>query len=131
MLNEAAPEDEQISQQRFNRIFHIDGKTKKYPGVPTTITTAITRKFVNVSSKWLLSGEGPMLVEEEAPFDTDDPINPDRAVIAALKRRLALLTSMVYDLKGMPRSYEECLLDIEDDTTVILTDLRRSGRKKG
>lgn len=66
-------------------------------------------------------------IGEISPFDPDDPLNWERAKLIALQRKLALGLSMIYGLLGKPRGYEDCLDDIDDDTTMILADLR-SGR---
>ncbi|WP_346318222.1 hypothetical protein [Chitinophaga sp. YIM B06452] len=63
------------------------------------------------------------------PFAADDPENIERAQIVSLQRHLAWIMSEVSSLKGKPRSYEDCLTDIEKSTTEELVNLRRSGRK--
>ena len=50
-----------VSQQTLNRIFNIDTRTEKYPVPTTEILVAITNMFVNVNTRWLLSGKGNML----------------------------------------------------------------------
>lgn len=60
-----------ISQQKFNRIFNVDTRTQKYPGVSTDIVTAITEVFTEIDNTWLLTGEGEMLKElKSAPGDS-------------------------------------------------------------
>lgn len=59
------------------------------------------------------------------PFPADDPLNWERAKIIALERRLALALSKIYSLEGKIRSYEDCLDDIDNDTDMILADLRK------
>lgn len=61
-----------------------------------------------------------------SPFRVDDPLNIERAKVVALERKLAMVMSWVYELQGKKRSYEECLEDIDNDTIVVLTDLRRA-----
>lgn len=58
-------------------------------------------------------------------YNPDDPENWERAKLIALERRLAQFMSMVYEIKGKPRTYEECLDDIDADTEMTLADLRR------
>ena len=127
MLNEGHPEEE-ISQQRFNRLFNIDKKINKYPGVPISITKAITNRFVEVSHKWLLSGEGEMLVDRNAPFHGNDSLNWERAAIKALSWGLANALSEISALKGKPRDPSDFLEEIERSTNMILNDLRKSGK---
>lgn len=51
---------EVLSQQRLNRIFIIDNRTGKIPGVPSTVITTILKSFPEVNKEWLLSGDGNM-----------------------------------------------------------------------
>ncbi|QNK63978.1 S24 family peptidase [Pedobacter sp. PAMC26386] len=53
---------ESISQQTLNRLFNIDTRTKKYPVPTTDILVAITNMFVDVNPRWLLNGNGEMLL---------------------------------------------------------------------
>lgn len=53
-----------LSQQRLNRIFNIDTRTNKIPGVPSAIITTILKAFPEINKAWLLAGEGPMIVSE-------------------------------------------------------------------
>jgi hypothetical protein len=46
-----------IKQQSINRLFNIDTRTGKYPIVTTEILVAITEMYVDVDSKWLLTGK--------------------------------------------------------------------------
>jgi len=87
----------------------------------------ITDKFPLLNTAWLLTGVGEMI---KAPFNADDPVNMERAQIIALQKEVAMLKSMVYEIAGKTRSYEECFDDIENGTIVALDDLRRSGRKR-
>lgn len=64
-----------------------------------------------------------------SPFSADDPQNWERAKLIALQKKLALFMSMFYESQGRHRTYEDCLEDIDNDTTVILGDLRR--KRKG
>lgn len=50
-----------ISQQRVNRLFNIDTRTNKYPQtVPNDILSNISIAYPEISTKWLLTGEGEM-----------------------------------------------------------------------
>jgi len=60
-----------ISQQKVNRIFNIDTRTGNYPSVPSDILTCITEMFVDIDSRWLLTGEGSMLKEQKKPHDVE------------------------------------------------------------
>lgn len=62
-------------------------------------------------------------------FKPDDPFNWERAKLIALERRLAKLMMKDYEAQGKKRTLDECLDEIDSDTEMILTDLRRSGRR--
>jgi DNA-binding phage protein len=64
------------------------------------------------------------------PFLADDDLNWERAAIKALTHELAKAMSKIAELTGGKRDVKECLQDIEQSTTLILSDLRRSGKKK-
>lgn len=55
-----------ITQQRLNRIFNLDTRTKKYPSVPDDILISIADVYSNVNLDWLLTGRGEM---EKQPFE--------------------------------------------------------------
>lgn len=50
MINEGVPSMYAISQQRLNRLFKIDSKINRYPGVAADIIKAITNR-VTISTK--------------------------------------------------------------------------------
>lgn len=50
-----------VSQQRLNRIFNLDTRTGKIPDVPSVVLTGIAASLPEVNLKWLLTGEGKML----------------------------------------------------------------------
>jgi len=51
-----------ISQQRINRLFNVDVRTKKYPSsVQDDILKAIILMYSKINERWLLTGEGSML----------------------------------------------------------------------
>lgn len=52
-----------FSQQRLDRIFKIDNRTNKYPSVPDELLIDIPQVFPEVNPAWLLTGNGPMLIE--------------------------------------------------------------------
>lgn len=52
---------EGISQQRIDRIFKLDTRTKKIPSVHNDIVVAIIKKYPEFNSTWLLTGVGTML----------------------------------------------------------------------
>lgn len=64
----------------------------------------------------------------KSPFPKDDK-EWERARMAAMEEEIAGLKIMVYGLLGKTRTLEECLDDIDDATTKILTRRRRSERK--
>ncbi|MBA4168134.1 MAG: hypothetical protein H0X41_11450 [Chitinophagaceae bacterium] len=61
-----------MSHQRFNRIFNIDPKNGKYPGVSAAIITAIRSGYPTVNYDWLLTGEGSMLIGEQPADNTKE-----------------------------------------------------------
>lgn len=61
-----------IAQQSVNRLFNTDTRTKKYPVATTEILVAITEMFVDINTRWLLTGEGEML--KAASSQTDQSI---------------------------------------------------------
>jgi transcriptional regulator with XRE-family HTH domain len=65
-----------------------------------------------------------------SPFSPDDDFNWERAAIKALTHQLAKAMSKIAELSGGKRPVEDCLQDIEQSTTLILNDLRRSSKKK-
>lgn len=71
-----------ISQQKFNRLFNIDTRTHKYPGVSTDVVAAITEVFTEVNNTWLLTGEGEMLKEQKPT--AGDKMNSVKAFMLAI-----------------------------------------------
>lgn len=66
-----------ISQPRINRLFKIDNRSGKFPLVSFEIIQAIINKYINISSRWLLTGEGSMLKSKrrgEAKSLEEDPL---------------------------------------------------------
>lgn len=55
ILNEGKSEGI-ISQQKMDRIFHVDNKTGKYPSVSLDIIEAIIIRFPEVDAYWLVTG---------------------------------------------------------------------------
>lgn len=53
-----------ISQPRINRLFKPDPRNNNYPHPSLEMVEKITNKFINISSEWLLTGNGSMLKEE-------------------------------------------------------------------
>jgi hypothetical protein len=62
-----------ISQQKVNRLFNIDTRTGKYPTVPSDLLTCITELFVDIDLKWLLTGNGFMLSDNEIRIPVSGP----------------------------------------------------------
>ncbi len=60
LLSQKAPQFK-ISQQKLNRIFIPDPRTKKIPSVPSDILMALALS-TNVNADWLLTGRGEMLL---------------------------------------------------------------------
>ena len=54
-----------ISQQTVNRLFNIDTRTGKYPLATTEILCNTTEMYVEIDARWLLTGKGRMLPEQE------------------------------------------------------------------
>lgn len=94
MLNSSGS-GEVISQQKFNRIFNVDTRTKKIPAVPTAITTAITNHFKEVNATWLLTGEGSMFANTETyvEFDMGASVKKIEATVAVILSAVAELVA--------------------------------------
>lgn len=58
-----------ISHQVLNRIFNIDGRSDKYPGVSSDIIAAIVKRYPEVNPDWILTGNGQMLKRGPAALD--------------------------------------------------------------
>lgn len=71
-VSEFANRLDNISQQKLNRIFNVDSRTKKYPRIPSDVISAIGRVFPLVDPIWLLTGLGKMLQTE---FESDEKQN--------------------------------------------------------
>lgn len=67
---------------------------------------------------------------ETVGFDPDDPLNWERAKVIALERRLAQYMSMLSEVQGKKKTYQECLDDIDSDTEMILAEMRRAGKRR-
>ena len=52
-----------LSQQKINRLFNIDTRTNKYPTVTSDVLIRIAEMFVDIDPRWLLTGEGTMLIK--------------------------------------------------------------------
>ncbi|MFB6456549.1 hypothetical protein ACE38W_14860 [Chitinophaga sp. Hz27] len=86
-----------ISQQKFNRIFNIDSRTNKFPGVPVSVAGAILQRFKTISPEWLYEGKGTMEKEEEyVEFDVAAAVKKTQAttevMLSAISELLALAT---------------------------------------
>jgi hypothetical protein len=91
LLHEAGHE---VSQQKFNRIFNIDTRTDKWPGVPTDVIKAIIAAFPEVSYSWLLTGEGQMK-EELIEYDAGAAIRKIEATTAVILAAAAEILAKV------------------------------------
>lgn len=91
MLHDAGHE---VSQQKFNRIFNLDTRTEKWPGVPTDVIKAITSAFPEVSYSWLLTGEGQMK-EEMIEYDAGAAIRKIEATTAVILAAAAEILAKV------------------------------------
>jgi hypothetical protein len=54
---------EDISHQTVNRIFNIDSRSGKYPGVSSDIIAAVAKAYPEIDINWLITGAGSMLRE--------------------------------------------------------------------
>lgn len=71
-----------IAQQTINRLFNLDTRTNKYPVVTTDVLVAITEMYVDIDTRWLLTGLGSMLIpdapvpekSQQQPVDTKDAV---------------------------------------------------------
>lgn len=75
--------EEAINQQKVNRLFSLDPRTKKYPGVPNYIIDAIIQTFPGVTRKWLLVGEGVMISDKPGKPEPGDRMSAVRAFMLA------------------------------------------------
>lgn len=99
-----------VSQQKLNRLFNIDTRTGKYPLVTTDILVAITEKFVEVNSEWLLKGAAPMISTYDntrTPNDSDGITVPNQSINAhnvspTAKQNVSPTVSPTHNL-GLPK----------------------------
>lgn len=84
----------EVSQQKFNRIFNIDTRTNKWPGVPTDVIKAITSALPEISHTWLLTGEGQMK-EETIDYDAGAAIRKIEATTAVILAAAAEILAKV------------------------------------
>jgi hypothetical protein len=102
LLNEKLPAAKKISQQKFNRIFNIDSRTKKFPNVPPSVITAITERFDIVNKTWLLAGDGEMLKSQvgNSPDEKDSKNIPGQSsdLQELLKTQLDILKRLEFSL---------------------------------
>jgi len=72
-----------LIQQKVDRLFKIDNRTKKIPFVKDEVFEAVLFKYKNIDKVWLLTGEGHMLksdsVVDEIPKPKENtiPYYPD------------------------------------------------------
>lgn len=119
-----------LSQKKFETLVGLSNGFVNNVGdsIRTDSLQKITDKFPELNTSWLITGVGEML-KSQAPFKADDPLNIERARIVVLERKLIQAMLMIYKLLGKERTYDEIADEIDFDTTVILEDLRRSGKK--
>ncbi len=125
LLNEKLEKEEKISQQKFNRIFNIDSKTKKYPGVSTEVISAIKKRFDKVNSDWLLIGKGERLLNSEQDIayksnkNYHDPLegkNTDEwNVIRILVHEIAEIKSVATN-----RPFVDCVNEVNHSVALAL-----------
>lgn len=72
-----------ITQQKVNRLFNIDTRTHKYPGVPNYIIDALTQTYSQLNKAWILTGEGSMLKEGTFKPNPGDRSNSIKAFMIA------------------------------------------------
>lgn len=71
-----------IPQQTLNRLFNIDTRTQKYPLATTDMLVAISRRYPNIDTTWLLTGigdsektnESSITIKEEFSLRTDHKV---------------------------------------------------------
>lgn len=101
-----------ITQQRLNRIFNLDTRTKKYPSVPDDILMNIADVYSNVNLDWLLTGRGEMEKQSSEIVSEDNitlDINMDakEVVIKALAEKIQRLESEIAELRRKYEASEE------------------------
>lgn len=91
-----------VSQQRFNRLFNIDARTNKYPTVPSEVLVGITNKFVDVDSRWLLSGKGDTFLPKDTAIKHDASSSKE---IESLAQTVKVLAEMLHDQREQRKTY--------------------------
>ena len=106
---------EKVSQQRLNRIFNLDTRTKKFPSVPDDVLISIAKSIPKVNLCWLLTGSGEMEQSQASTTDSslrvealerevntlkDELLATKNELIAMLKRQVKPVEKSVPSLVG-------------------------------
>ena len=77
-----------IPQQTLNRLFNVDTRTQKYPCATTDMLVAISHRYPEINTDWLLTGNG----------------NPEKepASLVAVKEEFSLRTDRKIESQDIP-----------------------------
>lgn len=111
-----------VSHQTINRLFNIDSRTGKYPGVSSNIIDAITKALPAVNLQWISTGEGPMIRGATLEIGASLPAAKSEPSIDLLSQALA-------DQAKASRQYSESHR-IQAEAYKELIELMRDIRKE-
>lgn len=113
-----------ISYQSLNRIFNIDSRSQKYPGVSSEIIKAITTRYPNINIDWLLHGKGSMLkVGEEGISVLSKNFTPDQLFAMFLEVTKAQTTILNNIESNMAR--ENTLADVGTNLNFVVASVKK------
>jgi hypothetical protein len=109
-----------VSQQRLNRIFNLDTRTKKYPSVPDDVLVDIATSVPNLNLDWLLTGEGEMLKSNiNNSNDIPDEIKRLKDELIEIQRKYITLVEENRELKNALTAPAGGKLDVAKKTAGV------------
>ncbi|MBE7653263.1 hypothetical protein [Tenacibaculum finnmarkense] len=107
-----------VSQQKLNRLFNLDSRTKKYPAISQDIITEVLSNIPEVNPTWFLLGKEKMIKDLELPELTEikfENISDDELSLYIIKNKDRLLTNKVLKVFIEKRATEIAINILKSD----------------
>ncbi|WP_028889401.1 hypothetical protein [Tenacibaculum ovolyticum] len=107
-----------ISQQKLNRLFNLDSRTKKYPTISQDIITEVLSEIPEINPTWFLLGKGEMLNNVNLPESSEikfENISDDELSLYIINNKERLLKNEALSIFIEKRATEIAIKMLKSD----------------
>ncbi|PKH52441.1 hypothetical protein CXF68_17850 [Tenacibaculum sp. Bg11-29] len=107
-----------ISQQKLNRLFNLDSRTKKYPTISQDIITEVLSEIPEINPTWFLLGKGEMLNNINLPESSEikfENISDDELSLYIINNKERLLKNKALSVFIEKRATEIAIKMLKSD----------------